>query len=41
MRKNMQQTKMFINPFGLPQAINRPKVPATKELNLSGDAGRL
>lgn len=32
--------KIMINQFGSPQAINRPHVPATKELDLSGDAGK-
>ncbi len=35
-----QKIKIFINDFGLPQAINRPNVPATKELDLSGPKGQ-
>ena len=35
-----QKIKIFINDFSLPQAINRPHVPATKELDLSGPEGR-
>ena len=35
-----QKFKIFINDFGLPQAINRPYVPATKELDLSGPDGQ-
>lgn len=31
----------FMNQFGLPQAINRPHVPATKQLDLSGPEGLL
>jgi hypothetical protein len=31
----------FMNQFGLPQAINRPHVPATKQLDLSGADGQL
>nr|WP_321238636.1 hypothetical protein [uncultured Tolumonas sp.] len=31
----------FTNQFGLPQAINRPHVPATKQLDLSGPEGQL
>lgn len=31
----------FMNKFGLPQAINRPHVPATKQLDLSGLEGQL
>ena len=30
----------FINQFGLPQAINRPHIPATKQLDLSGLEGQ-
>lgn len=30
----------FINQFGLPQAINRPHIPATKQLDLSGLDGQ-
>ena len=37
---NGNKIKVVINSFGLPQAINRPHVPATKELDLSGDAGK-
>lgn len=36
----MKKITIMINQFGLPQAINRPRVPATKELDLSGDAGQ-
>ena len=28
------------NPYGLPQATNRPKIKATKQLNLIGDEGK-
>ena len=35
-----QKIKIFINDFGLPQAINRPHVPATKELDLSDPEGQ-
>ena len=35
-----QKIKIFINDFGLPQAINRPYVPATKELDLSSPKGQ-
>ena len=35
-----QKIKIFINDFGLPQAINRPHVPATKELDLSDFEGQ-
>lgn len=31
---------VFINNFGLPQAISRSQVPATKELDLSGLEGQ-
>ena len=31
----------FMNKFGLPQAINRPHVPATKQFDLSGSDGQL
>lgn len=38
----MNQTIIFfINQFGLPQAINRPHVPVTKQLDLSGPEGQL
>ncbi len=35
-----QKIKIFINAFGLPQAINRPHVPATKKFDLSGPEGQ-
>ena len=28
------------NPYGLPQAENRPKIKATKKLDLSGEEGK-
>ncbi len=36
-----KQIICFMNQFGLPQAINRPHVPATKQLDLSGLEGQL
>ena len=35
-----QRITCFINQFGLPQAINRPHIPATKQLDLSGLDGQ-
>lgn len=35
-----QKIKIFINDFGLPQVINRPHVPTTKELDLSDFEGQ-
>ena len=29
-----------LNPYGLPQASNRPKVKATKKLNLNSEEGK-
>ena len=36
-----QKVIFFMNQFGLPQAINRPHVPVTKQLDLSGPEGQL
>jgi hypothetical protein len=36
-----QKIIFFMNQFGLPQAINRPHVPVTKQLDLSGPEGQL
>ena len=38
----MNQKIIFsMNQFGLPQAINRPHIPVTKQLDLSGLEGQL
>lgn len=36
----MGKVKIITNAFGLPQAVNRPHMPATKELDLSGLEGQ-
>lgn len=36
----MGKIKVITNAFGLPQAVNRPYIPATKELDLSGLEGQ-
>lgn len=36
----MNKIKVITNAFGLPQALNRPHIPATKELDLSGPEGQ-
>lgn len=36
----MDKVKVITNAFGLPQAVDRPKVRATKELDLSGREGQ-
>lgn len=36
----MGKVKVITNAFGLPQAVNRPHIPATKKLDLSGPAGQ-
>ena len=35
-----QKIICFMNQFGLPQAINRPHIPACKQLDLSGLEGQ-
>lgn len=35
-----QRITCFINQFGLPQTINRPHIPASKQLDLSGPEGQ-
>lgn len=36
----MDKIKIITNAFGLPQAVQRPHVPATKKLDLSGSEGQ-
>jgi len=36
----MDKVKVIINDFGLPQAVDRPKIKAIKELDLSGREGQ-
>jgi hypothetical protein len=36
----MGKVKVITNAFGLPQAVNRPHMPATKKLDLSGPEGQ-
>ena len=36
----MSKIEVIVNEFGLPQAVNRPHIRATKELDLTGREGQ-